>query len=323
MFRECYGRRREDVYGFMFEFLDGEEIKGQLLSDKPFVPGVVFCNNPLQQKKVDDEYLEEHETVRGKTQTILFSYEDLLENRLSLFGSNFEGLAVYRGWMLRPEQYEFLFDELKKQGIILINSPEEYERYHLLPNWYDDFKADTAKSVWVDGEDVEGLMLKVQDWKGPAIIKDYVKSRKHEWFSACFINQIRDRDNAMKVINTFIERQAEDLVGGLVLRSFLPLKNTGFHEISGMPTSEEYRIFIYGGRIISSKDYWAEGNGEGLNEDDINWINSRISRIKSSFVTIDVARKTDGSLCIVELGDGQVSGLQQMIPDEFYKEIIT
>ena len=33
------------------------------------------------------------------------------------------------------------------------------------------------------------------------------------------------------------------------------------------------------------------------------------------------ARKSDGSLVIMELGDGQVSGLQQSSPAKFYSEI--
>lgn len=47
-------------------------------------------------------------------------------------------------------------------------------------------------------------------------------------------------------------------------------------------------------------------------------IESIISEIESSFITIDLARKTDGNLIIMEMGDGQVSGLQQMDEYEFY-----
>lgn len=49
------------------------------------------------------------------------------------------------------------------------------------------------------------------------------------------------------------------------------------------------------------------------------WITDIAAKIKSNFATIDVARKTDGSLIIMELGDGQVSGLQQLRPNLFYE----
>lgn len=42
-------------------------------------------------------------------------------------------------------------------------------------------------------------------------------------------------------------------------------------------------------------------------------------KVKSNFVTVDIARKDDGELIIIELGDGQVSGLQQIDVKEFYK----
>ena len=55
-----------------------------------------------------------------------------------------------------------------------------------------------------------------------------------------------------------------------------------------------------------------------MSDDEVEWIKSIAKRIRSNFVTIDVARKEDGSLIIMELGDGQVSGLQQIDPTDFY-----
>lgn len=51
------------------------------------------------------------------------------------------------------------------------------------------------------------------------------------------------------------------------------------------------------------------------------WIESVAAKVRSNFVTIDVARKEDGTLIIMELGDGQVSGLQQLKADTFYKAL--
>ena len=54
---------------------------------------------------------------------------------------------------MKPDMYRHLYGMLEEKGIILINSPEEYEKYHLLPGWYEDFKEETAESVWI--EDIE------------------------------------------------------------------------------------------------------------------------------------------------------------------------
>ena len=85
-----------------------------------------------------------------------------------------------------------------------------------------------------------------------------------------------------------------------------------------MSISEEYRVFVFKGEILISDNYWSENEEVNISEDEYVWIESIASKIESSFVTIDLARKTDGSLIIMEIGDGQVSGLQQMDAYEFY-----
>ena len=90
---------------------------------------------------------------------------------------------------------------------------------------------------------------------GSYIVKDYVKSRKHEWYDACYIQSITDTPNVKKTIGNFIERQGDSLVGGVVLRKYVKLKPIGYHEKSGMPISEEYRVFAFGGRLMIYDKY--------------------------------------------------------------------
>lgn len=51
--------------------------------------------------------------------------------------------TIYRGWMMKPEMYSDFYKLLEQKGIYLINTPEEYERYHTLPGWHDDFAEET------------------------------------------------------------------------------------------------------------------------------------------------------------------------------------
>ena len=39
------------------------------------------------------------------------------------------------------------------------------------------------------------------------------------------------------------------------------------------------------------------------------WIEAAVKKLESNFVTIDIARREDGKLIIMELGDGQESGI--------------
>lgn len=305
--------------GLLFELMDGVEACGNILIRDLQAVNFLFCNHPLYQRKVDEDYEEEYQTAGFDHPCALFSYEDLERGKLSLYGDSISGLTIYRGWMMKPEMYAAFYSLLEEKGIVLINTPKEYEKYHTLPGWYPDFAEETAESVWESEGKPEYALSMAKSLAGPYIVKDFVKSRKHEWYDACFIQDIADRENAEKIIRNFIARQGASLVGGIVLRRFEALKQTGFHERSGMPLSEEYRAFIYAGKIMMIDDYWDE-NGEGkISAEERLWIESIVNRVKSNFVTVDIARKEDGSLIIMELGDGQVSGLQQIKAEDFYK----
>ena len=287
----------------------------QCFSDVNFI----FCNHPLHQRQVDEDYKEEYLAASQEHACALFSYEDLEMGKLSLYGSEITGMTIYRGWMMRPELYRTFYDKLMAKGITLINSPAEYEKYHMLPGWYEDFKDETAKTVWEKQGTLDSTMALTKGLTGSYIVKDFVKSRKHEWQDACFIEDIENTANAERVIGNFIERQGSALVGGVVLRKFEKLKSIGFHEKSGMPISEEYRVFIYDGQVLIMDDYWQTDKAIHISDEERLWIEANAKKVKSHFVTMDIARREDGRLIIMELGDGQVSGLQQIKAEEFYK----
>lgn len=314
------GMSIEDMpLGLLFELMDGVEAEGNMLVRNMADVNFLFCNHPLYPKRVDEDYEEEYQAAGLEHNCALFSYENLEMGKLSLYGEDISGLTIYRGWMMKPEMYRTFYERLEENGIILINTPEEYERYHMLPGWYADFKDNTAKSVWEDHGTVDSALLLTRGLEGSYIVKDYVKSRKHEWYDACFINNISDKANAERIIRTFVERQGSDIVGGVVLRQFEKLKSIGFHEKSGMPISEEYRVFVFAGRIMIIDDYWQADKKVSFYDEEMQWIKSVIKRLKSNFVTMDLARREDGGLIIMELGDGQVSGLQQIKPSDFYR----
>ena len=287
---------------------------------KPQNINFIFCNHPLYPRKVDMDYEIEYQEARENHKCALFSYEDMEEGKLSLYGEDISGLTIYRGWMMKPEMYRKFYYMLEEKGIILINSPEEYERYHTLPGWYNEFAEMTVKSIWEEKGDVGEILEKSKALEGSYIVKDYVKSRKHEWYDACFISDIKDKENALKVIGNFVERQGDGLVGGIVLREFEKLKQIGHHEKSRMPISEEYRVFVYAGEILVMDNYWNKDSEMSLSEEELDWVLEIVKKIRSNFVTMDLARKEDGTLIILELGDGQVSGLQEIDEKQFYRE---
>lgn len=50
------------------------------------------------------------------------------------------------------------------------------------------------------------------------------------------------------------------------------------------------------------------------------WIQHKARKIRSNFATMDIARRENGELIIMEIGDGQVSGLQQIDTKLLYRQ---
>lgn len=282
---------------------------------------ILFCAHPLDLRKVDESYEVEYQVAKQQYPCAWFSYEALMLGKLALYGEPISGETVYRGWMMSPEQYRTLYLLLERQGIRMVNTPEDYNHYHLLPRWYEEFSAETAYSIWNKSDSLDDALDLTQGLEGPYIVKDYVKSRKHEWLDACYIADIRDRNEAARVIGNFLKRQGSTLVGGVVLRQFMSLKAIGYHAQSDMPISKEYRVFIYQRRILAMDDYWESYERGTLSLEERAWIETMAQRVQSPLVTMDLARREDGTLIIMELGDGQVSGLQQIPPMVFYEAL--
>ncbi|WP_238860176.1 ATP-grasp domain-containing protein [Clostridium sp. YIM B02569] len=285
----------------------------------------LFCSDPLNKKKPDIDYAEEYEEAKASGfDVLLFTYEDLIEfGKVNVPLSEKNCKVIYRGWMLKPKNYECLYKKLAKKNYYLINNPEEYVNTHYLPKWYKHLEGLTPKTKWSNSAPNKEETIDILKDFGdePVIVKDYVKSRKHEWYKSCYIENAAATDKALQVVDNFINGQGEDLNQGIVLREFVNLESIGFHEKSGMPISNEFRLFIYNYKVICTIGYW---DGKGINEypEFVNEISEKLKNVKSNFFTVDIAKKTNREWIIMELGDGQVSGLQDYEVKGFYKNLI-
>ena len=286
---------------------------------------IIFCDSGFSPKEVDYMYAEEYKTAKNQfIQTSLISFEELKKGNIDaslkrVRPSEEKISGIYRGWMLKPSQYEMLYNSLLKKNIELINNPTEYKFCHYLPESYETIKNFTPKTTFKELK----AEFKMEDFKNeinvfgdkPIVIKDYVKSQKHYWKEACYIPSASDKEKANSVISKFIELQDSDLNEGLVFREYVELEELTNHSESGMPLTKEFRVFVKNREIISVFKYWDEGDYKNV-EPVIEAFEEIIPKIKSNFFTMDISKKKDGNWIIVELGDGQVAGL----PDNADKE---
>ncbi|AJS58971.1 ATP-grasp domain-containing protein [Paenibacillus sp. IHBB 10380] len=292
---------------------------------------ILFCNDPLNEKAVDIDYENEYLTAKKLGFSVaLISLEDLFSGNVRKAIRLVESIgslevALYRGWMMKPPYYELLYKGLLEKNIKLINSPEEYVACHYFPNSYKIIKNHTPRSFWLDINNVrESEILNIlNDFEDKAIIiKDYVKSRKHEWEDACYIPDVSNKTNAKRIIENFINRQGEDLSGGLVFREFIPLKKIAVHPISGMPLAKEYRIFFLHNKLLHNFEYWDEAIYDTEDQPNLDEFIDLARGINSTFFTMDIAKTEHDKWCVIEVGDGQVSGLPDKVDLEmFYMSI--
>jgi hypothetical protein len=282
---------------------------------------LLFCCEPFNPRNPDPSF--EREFVAAKRfgfDCALVDFEALVNEKSPesavrrIPSQPVPRLGIYRGWMLKPSVYGQLFDALQVRGVQLINDLAAYRHGHHFPESYPTIEGATPKSVWLrlDGKPSfdEIMALLAGFGSAPIIVKDFVKSRKHEWEAACFIPSASDRSAVERVVRRFLELQDDDLNEGLVFREFVEFEPLAKHPKSGMPLTKEFRLFFLDGKSIFWTPYWNEGDYQ-CETPPLQQFESLAGGVKSRFFTMDVAKRLNSEWMVVELGDGQVAGLPE------------
>jgi ATP-grasp domain, R2K clade family 3 len=192
----------------------------------------IFCSDPLEPRKPDSAYQREVAAAdQLRLERDLIDFEALVNDQdapkavRKVRQAASPTLGIYRGWMLKPIQYQLLYDALTSRNIFLINDPASYVHVHYLPESYSIIRDYTPRSVWLplSGDiSLDAIMEMLRRFGSSAlIVKDYVKSQKHYWEEACFIPSASDRAQVERVVRRFVELQRQDLNEGLVFREFV------------------------------------------------------------------------------------------------------
>ena len=256
-------------------------------------------SDPLDERRPDDYFRPEFLAGRALGLSVGLVDHDALSGgdaKRAVRRVSDSGEALYRGWMIRSEQYEALQEALADKAVTLRTKADQYRRAHELPGWYEGFRPFTAQSVWTTGPGVDGLSeLLGQLPVGPAVVKDWVKSLKHYWTEAAFIPDTRDLPMAEAVVRRFLELRAEDLVGGVVLRSFEKYQ------------PGEVRSWWVGGNCVAVTAHPDTPELQPPPQMEVGRVAPAVATLGSPFVTVDLAQRDDGEWRVIEVGDGQVS----------------
>jgi len=250
---------------------------------------LLYPSDPTSPKRVDDTYAEEFDAARRAGFDVsLFSFEDFERGTFAPRPNLQPGEAVlYRGWMLTVPRFKDLVHAIGARSASAFTSVEEYAAAHHLPQWYPLLSELTAETLVLDeGADFVGA-LSGRNWPG-YFVKDYVKS-----LSTAGGSLVRRPEEIADVVS--LMRKYRGFVGGGVC-----VRRKEEYE----PASER-RYFVFRGKSLATARQVPE------------LVTTCAARIESPFYSIDVAKRRDGELRVIELGDGQVSDRKEWPADQF------
>lgn len=200
--------------------------------------------------------------------------------------------AVVQGWMLAADAYADVERAVGARGAALLTTRDAYARAHHVPGWYEVFADLTPPSVWLPADAAPADLASAARGLGSGafVVKDWVKSRKHEWATACYAPGA----GAVPGVAAEMLRLLDDgLVGGVVIRAFEDF------------TGEEARVWWVGGDLAVVTAH--PDTPEAVVEPDLAGVGEAVRALGCPFVTTDLVRRADGAWRVVEVGDGQVS----------------
>lgn len=213
--------------------------------------------------------------------------------------------------------YRELEEDLVLSGSKLIHNFAGH-RYIATGDYLSDLGWDITPRTWDRIEDISPY------FSGPFFLKGRTSSRKDLlWGRACFAPNRESLGKVRDYLEPLVDHE-----GGILIREWVPFV-TYLTGVTGMPITNEWRVFCYGQKILASGYYWASYDEETINcrpkslppEAYLTVVEALKCLRHSLFCAIDVAEKASGGWTVVEVNDGQMSGLSLVDPFELYSNL--
>ncbi len=227
---------------------------------------------------------------------------------------------LYRGYMLREDEYGALYEALEDRGETLVVDPEAYAEASYAPNYLPSLGSLTAPAGYTEGQDI------VEAWEvarslgpSPWIVKDYVKSAKEEWHRACFVPEKASFEDFSAICERLVELRGEAFETGFVVKKYLELATLFGFTAEQRRVTDEHRLVFWQGELVAHAPYYDVDS----TLDDPSSFATLGDRIASPFFTADVARLAAGGYTVVEINDGGCSTFpEQLDPRVFYRAVL-
>jgi hypothetical protein len=221
------------------------------------------------------------------------------------------GVVIGR-YSVLPYYHELELD-LEMRGSYLINSYSQH-RWIADFEYYEDVKPYTPET-WGEHD-----FCNCQ-YTGPFVVKGCTNSKKFNWSEQMYAQTKRDALHVACRLHDDMHLGSQDVI----FRKYVPLKvyETGMH---GLPFANEWRVFCYKDQILSRGYYWSSASNETVVR--ATWGGERLVKTlvpivsqHVNFYVLDVAETESGEWILIEINDGQMSGLSENDPHILYSNL--
>ena len=214
--------------------------------------------------------------------------------------------------------YAARFEALERWGITLVQTPEEYDRTSLLPEWYPLLEDLTPRSVWFEKSPTPEEIEAVLDY--PIFLKGERQTSKHDRSMAIIETPTQLREVlAAWSENPILHWQR------VVARSYVQLRPVAKDHGVGLPRVFEFRSFWWEDHCLEIGPYWVNSGydlTEGERLEALSLGQEVAQRMNVAFLTIDLAQTIDGDWIVIECNDGQDSGYMGCKPMLLWRNLL-
>lgn len=276
---------------------------------------LLFPSDYMDPFSVDEDMEKEYDAAEKTSEfdLLIFDCNEWFSNEEIYFTQDPEEevTAIYRGWMMEPEQYARFYEKLSEKKVRLITTPEQYERFFVYPSIYPLVSEDAAKMRVFPLHEQIFLHDLEQDFEG-FMITDYLNALRNTDFPDCFGFGILQEDFD-KWMEKFYRYRGDLLYGGICVKEFLYLKKYG------MRTNERRVCFFKGQPIIDMPMSKQGDSAERVKTELV----TKYSSLPGDFYYLDFVETEEDSWKIIGGGDASTMTFPENADFElFYKSML-
>jgi len=211
--------------------------------------------------------------------------------------------------------YSELEADLLNNNCKMINS---YLQHKWIANFeYYDYLREYTPETW------DEYTFQDCSYDGPFVVKGKTNSKKFQWNKMMFAKNKREASLiGCELSNDYMIGEQE-----IIFRKYIPLKTLEIGS-NGLPFSNEWRLFFLGNKLLAKGYYWSIAEDETIEKAAFSQealiFAQKIANIAcryTNFFVMDIAEKENGGWVLIELNDGQMSGLSLVESKDLYSNL--